>query len=158
MISQLTLGSGTMIKNQDHRYKFQRSRRHTNSVRLGRVEHGGGGRDEREQLGVPPLVSGQIPPGIDHLKTDQSIWQGLEERKEGKRREERQRGERETGGETGGKEEKRKGENTKYFYCGTLVNHHTSPYCISLCKLVAVVYKQLQWRCLDFSHITLFSL
>lgn len=47
--------------------------RHTNSVGLCRIEHGGGGRDEREQLGVPPLVGGQIPPGIDHLKTDQRI-------------------------------------------------------------------------------------
>lgn len=68
---------------------MQCSRLHTNSVWLCRIQHGGGSRDEREQLGVPPLVSGQIPPGIDHLKTDQSIWQGLEADKDRRRREER---------------------------------------------------------------------
>lgn len=45
----------------------------THCVRLSRIEHGGGGRDEGEQLGVSPLVGRQIPPGIDHLKTDQCI-------------------------------------------------------------------------------------
>lgn len=50
----------------------------TNSVRLCRVEHGGGSGDEREQLGVSPLVSGQIPPGVNHLEADQSIGQRLD--------------------------------------------------------------------------------
>lgn len=72
---------------------FLCSRFHTNSVWLCRIKHGGGSRDEREQLGVPPLVSGQIPPGIDHLKTDQSIWQGLQE-KDGMKREKQGGGER----------------------------------------------------------------
>ena len=62
---------------------------HTNSVWLGRVEHGGGGGDEREQLGVPPLVGRQVPPGVDHRQADQRVRQGLEGRKGRKRRDER---------------------------------------------------------------------
>lgn len=54
----------------------------TNGVRLCRVEHGGGSRDERQQLGVPPLVSRQIPPGVNHLEADQGIGQRLDGQEE----------------------------------------------------------------------------
>lgn len=66
----------------DHTDYFKTVNRDTNSVRLSRIEHCGGSRDERKQLGVPPLVSWQIPPGIDHLKADQRIWQGLQEERQ----------------------------------------------------------------------------
>lgn len=50
----------------------------TNGVRLSRVEHRGRSGDEGEQLGVPPLVSWQVPPGINTLKADQRVRQRLQ--------------------------------------------------------------------------------
>lgn len=52
---------------------MQLNRCATNRVRLCGVEHGGWRRDKRKQLGIPPLVSRKISPGIDHLETDQRI-------------------------------------------------------------------------------------